>query len=76
LFLQSVSHDGGLIYAVHHENIKSLQNYLHVNNIINSVYVKMLIQVKFLNYVVKKSILFQFPIQYVDFLSIALRITY
>ena len=41
-----------MIYAVHHEKIKSLQNYLQVNNIVNNVYVKMLIQVKFMKYAV------------------------
>jgi hypothetical protein len=41
-----------MIHAVRHENIKSLQNYLQVNNIVNNVYVKMLIQEKFMNYVV------------------------
>ena len=38
-----------MIYVVHHENIKSLQNYFQVNNVVKNVYVQMLIQVKFMN---------------------------
>jgi len=41
-----------MVYTFHHENIKNLQNYLQVNNIVNNVYVQMLIQVKFMHYVV------------------------
>ena len=41
-----------MVYTFHHENIESLQNYLQVNNIVNNVYVQMLIEVKFMHYVV------------------------